>query len=381
MKPHRLFIGVLFGAQLAVSSALTQTLLLDETEIEAALSHGPWPPVQQTDPSNKVSGNMDAIALGEKLFASPALSAAGDISCASCHQSEKAFTDGLARAMAHTQLDRNTQSLLNVAQHRWFSWDGRSDNRWAQSLLPIPRADEMALDVTKLQTILASEDYAADYVALFGQSETISEEENLANVGKSLAAYIETLETGKTSFDRFRDALAEGDFDAASTYPENAQRGFQLFAGKGKCGFCHTGPLFSNGEFHDAGVPYFIEATRVDTGRFGGIEVLLKSPFTLDGAYNDDPAKAGAWKVNRLRRSHNEFGTFRVPSLREVESTAPYMHNGSLPTLEAVIDHYSNIDLERLHADGELILEPLNLNEQETADLVAFLKSLTASKD
>ena len=81
----------------------------------------------------------------------------------------------------------------------------------------------------------------------------------------------------------------------------------------------------------------------------------------------------------RLRRTHNEFGAFRVPSLREVERTAPYMHNGSLPTLQSVIDHYSNIDLERLHADGELILEPLDLNDQETEDLIAFLKSLTAT--
>lgn len=381
MNPRNLFIVTLFSVQLAVSSALTQTVLLDETEIEAALSHGPWPPAQQTDPSNRVSGNLNAIALGEELFSNPALSASGRISCASCHQPSKAFTDGLARAMAHTQLDRNTQSLLNVAQHRWFSWDGRSDNLWAQSLLPISRTDEMALDVRKLEIILATADYAAEYAGLFGKPERFSEEENLANVGKALAAYIETLQTGRTPFDRFRDALAAGDYSTASNYPENAQRGFQIFAGKGNCAFCHTGSLFSNGEFHDAGVPYFIEATRVDGGRFVGIEALLESPFTLDGAHTDDPEKTGAWKINRLRRSHNEFGTFRVPSLREVENTAPYMHNGSLPTLEAVVDHYSNIDLERLHADGELILEPLKLDDQETADLVAFLNSLTASEN
>lgn len=379
MKPRSVLITMLVGAQLTCSLALSQTLLLNETEIEAAISHGPWPPPQRRDPSNKMSGNSDAITLGEKLFASPVLSATGDMRCASCHQSDKAFTDGLERAEAHTQLDRNTQSLLNVAQHRWFGWGGRSDNLWAQSLLPISRSDEMALDVSRLETILKLENFAPDYVELFGSPELFSEEENLVNVGKAIAAYIETLQTGKTPFDHFRDALAQGDLMTASHYPQNAQRGFKIFAGKGKCSFCHTGPLFSNGEFHDAGVPYFVEATRVDSGRFGGIEALLDSPFTLEGTYSDDPEKTGAWKVARLRRTHNEFGTFRVPSLREVERTAPYMHNGSLPTLQSVIDHYSNIDLERLHADGELILEPLDLNDQETEDLIAFLKSLTAT--
>ena len=379
MKFCCVLIVVLACVQIHASSAFSQTLLLDETEIEAALLHGPWPPAHRRDASNKVSGNNDAIALGEKLFASTALSASGDISCANCHQAENSFTDGLARAVAHTQLDRNTQSLLNVAHQRWFSWDGRSDNLWTQSLLPIIRDDEMALDTSALGAVLTNEAFAPEYETVYGVPSKFSEEENLVNVGKALAAYIETLNTGETPFDQFRNALADGDLQNASSYPENAQRGFQIFAGKGKCGFCHTGPLFSNGEFHDAGVPYFIDATRVDSGRFGGIEALLESPFTLDGSCSDDPERKGAWKSNRLRRTHNEFGTFRVPSLREVQNTAPYMHNGSLATLEAVADHYSNIDLERLHADGELVLEPLRLSQQEKADLVAFLRSLSAT--
>ena len=371
-------IVVLFCTQLTATSAHAQSLLLDQSEQEAAMLHGPWPPTKKLDPSNRVSGNEAAIELGKALFGSTALSSSGELSCASCHQPRKAFTDGLARAIAHAELDRNTQSLWNVSNHRWFSWDGRNDNLWAQSLLPIPKADEMALAAGSLEAVLENESFASDYAKIFGPPSSQSEEENLVNVGKALAAYIETLNTGETPFDNFRDALAENDIEAASQYPETAQRGFQIFSGKGKCTFCHSGPLFSNGEFHDAGVPYFVEATRVDMGRHGGIEALLESPFTLDGDYTDDPDKQGAWKVNRLRRTHNDFGTFRVPSLREVEKTAPYMHNGSLPTLKSVVDHYSNIDLERLHADGELILEPLSLNDQETADLLAFLKSLTA---
>lgn len=359
---------------------LAQTLILSQDEIEAAIRHGPWPPEQKRDPSNRVSGNPSAIVLGEKLFSNKTLSASGNMSCATCHEPERAFTDGLQRAIGHTELDRNTQSLLNVSHHRWFSWDGRSDNLWAQSLLPIPKQSEMALNSDTLSSVLMHDTIRSEYTALFGNPTQVAPEENLVNIGKALAAYIETLDTAKTPFDTFRDALEKGDLRAAAAYPLEAQRGFQIFAGKGNCVFCHTGPMFSNGEFHDAGVPYFVGGDRVDLGRFGGIEALLASPFNLTGKYNDDTSKANAWKVERLRRTHDNFGTFRVPSLREVEHTAPYMHNGSLATLEDVVDHYSNIDLERLHADGELILQPLELNKQETADLVAFLKSLSEEK-
>jgi len=279
--------------------------------------------------------------------------------------------------MGHARGERNTQSLFNLKHQRWFGWDGSNDNLWAQSLRPIVRSDEMALEVADLHSVLSGEEFAVPYSSLFGSAPELSEEQNLVNVGKSLAAYVETLQSGKSPFDRFRDAIEAGDLAAAATYPETAQRGFRIFAGKGKCNFCHTGPLFSNGEFHDAGVPYFVAADRVDDGRHGGIKALRKSPFTLGGTYSDDLQKTGAWKTRQLVTSHNNFGTFRVPSLRNVELTPPYMHNGSLATLEDVVHHYSSIDLERLHADGELILQPLGLTQSESADLVAFLRSLT----
>ncbi len=133
----------------------------------------------------------------------------------------------------------------------------------------------------------------------------------------------------------------------------------------------------SRNEFHDAGVPYFLSETEVDDGRFGGLNFLLSSPYTLDGDWTDDPKKQGAWAVRNVRRSHSDFGTFRTPSLRGVAETAPYMHDGSLDDLDAVVRHYNEIDIERLHADGEAILSQLNLSEQEIADLVAFLMTLS----
>ncbi|MEO1495072.1 MAG: hypothetical protein AAFV19_23255, partial [Pseudomonadota bacterium] len=201
--------------------------------------------------------------------------------------------------------------------------------------------------------------------------------ETAVNVSKALAAYIETLTTGRTSFDRFRDAVARGDMEAAAEYPLAAHRGLQIFLGQGRCVFCHSGPAFTNGEFHDAGVPYFLDKGGVDPGRFQGIKLLKQSEFTLAGAYNDDPAKSGAWAVENVRFQHSNFGIFRVPTLRRTALTAPYMHDGSLPQLADVLEHYNNIDMERLHADGEAILQPLELDDKDISDLLTFLQTLS----
>ena len=158
--------------------------------------------------------------------------------------------------------------------------------------------------------------------------------------------------------------------------PAAAQRGLVLFLGRGKCGLCHSGPTFSNGEFHNAGVPYFVATGRVDSGRYGGLRNVLASPFTLAGEYSDDPQGTGAWVTRQVRPLHSDFGAFRVPGLRNVASTAPYMHDGSLATLTEVVQHYDEIDLERLHADGEAILAPLSLTDRDVSDLVSFLESL-----
>ncbi|MBO6918436.1 MAG: hypothetical protein JJ858_08405 [Rhizobiaceae bacterium] len=124
-------------------------------------------------------------------------------------------------------------------------------------------------------------------------------------------------------------------------------------------------------------MPYFITKTRVDEGRFGGLKAIKQNPYTLAGDFTDDPERTGAWAVNQVRFQHSDFGTFRVPGLRGATKTAPYMHNGSLKDLAAVVDHYDAINMERLHVDGEAILQPLGLNAQEKLDLIAFLESLS----
>ncbi|SFR39974.1 cytochrome-c peroxidase [Litoreibacter janthinus] len=359
----------------ATSSALAQVLLSGE-EIAMTLSHGPWPPAFEPDPSNRVSGLAAAIALGETLFFDPVLSRDRKMSCASCHDLEHGFAEPRARAIGNSLLDRNTPSVVNVRVHRWFGWAGDTDNLWAQSLTPILSSDEMGFDPADLKAALENSAISDRYVGVFGSISEQSADDVVVNISKALAAYQETLITGPTSFDRFRDALEAGDLASASQYPLSAQRGLQLFLGRGNCAFCHSGPAFTNGEFHDAGVPYFVTETRVDTGRYGGLQALSTSPFTLAGTFSDDPLKRGAWAIRQVRPQHSDFGTFRVPSLRGAANTAPYMHNGSLADLQAVVQHYNTIDLERLHADGEAILAPLGLSERESSDLIQFLNSL-----
>ncbi|MEP3196475.1 MAG: cytochrome c peroxidase [Lentilitoribacter sp.] len=359
------------------TSIVKAEILLNEDEIEQALLHGPWPPEFDVDPSNKVSGNLDAIKLGDALFADPILSKNGEMSCQSCHDPTTGFSDALPRAVGKKILDRNTPSLMNLRSHHWFGWTGGSDNIWAQSIDPILNADEMGHDRNSLKEAITSSSYLSAYDDLFGPIAQHDGNKVLVNISKALAAYQETLVTGQTSFDRFRNALEAGEFKAASKYPASAQRGLKLFLGRGNCAFCHSGPAFTNGEFHDAGVPYFISETRVDEGRYGGLKALKQSPYTLAGEFSDDPAKSGAWAVNQVRFQHSDFGTFRVTGLRGALHSAPYMHNGSLSDLAAVVDHYDMINMERLHVDGEAILQPLGLSDREKEDLVTFLKSLS----
>ncbi len=141
---------------------------------------------------------------------------------------------------------------------------------------------------------------------------------------------------------------------------------------------CHIGARFTSDEFDDVGVPYFTGPGQVDAGRFEGINQLKASPFNQQGRYNDAPAQASAWATAQVAQTHRTFGQFRVPSLRQLTSTAPYMHNGSLKTLRDVVDHYSNINLERIHSDAVPVLSPLKLSDQESEDLVLFLESLSA---
>jgi cytochrome c peroxidase len=340
-------------------------MVFNDDEKARILAHGPWPPKPRRDPSNRVSGKREAIALGERLFFEPRLSGTGSVLCATCHAPFRAFQDARARGFGLEDVDRNTPSLINVGLYRWYGWDGAHDSLWAQSVRPLLDPREMRATPAHVARTLRRY-FPSDYAKAFGRPVPADDEEAMIDIGKALAAYQETLVSGRTPFDDFRDALARNDADGMRRYPIAAQRGLAIFVGKGNCSTCHFGPHFSNGEFAAAGIPLAIGKGRVDGGRLEGIKKLKSDSYNLLGRFNDDATRANAVGTKHVELQQRNFGEFRVPGLRNVALTAPYMHNGSLATLRDVVKHYSELD-ER------------DLTARESADLVVFLQSLTDS--
>lgn len=370
----RLFLAALLA--LAAGSSAAQPLEFSDAEKRAILRHGPWPAPWSPDPTNRLSGDPRAIDLGERLFFEPRLSPSGKVLCATCHAPFRGWQDGRARAFGLAKADRNTQSLFDVRYQRWFGWDGAGDSLWAQSIRPILDAREMGGSPAQVAALVRGDaELSCRVEKLFGALPA-TDEALLAAVGKALASFQETLVSGRSPFDDFRDALSRNDSSSMRKYPEAAQRGLRIFVGRGNCSACHFGPAFTNGEFHDTGVPFFVRGG-VDPGRHGGIRKLQANAFNLLGVHSDDRGGASAVKTRQVAEEHRNFGEFKVPSLRNVAQTAPYMHNGSLASLADVVRHYSEISPDRLHADGESLLKPLRLSAGEAADLVAFLESLT----
>lgn len=277
----------------------------------------------------------EKIALGANLFADARLSGSGKRSCASCHLPERAFTDGRARALSLSgaPLRRNTPSLGDLAWGKHFFWDGRASSLEAQVQMPIEAADEMGGDwPTILSRLGGDADLAARFRVAFPEEPAVSQ----ANVLKALATYVRSLVSPTTRFDAWVDG------DAQALRPAEV-RGFRLFIGKGACVLCHVGWRFTDDRFHDIGL------TSKDAGRGavpGGTPGLM---------------------------------AFKTPSLRELAHTAPYMHDGSLATLEAVIRHYTGGFVRRpslaTNMNRELLLSP-----QQRSDLVAFLRALSSER-
>jgi cytochrome c peroxidase len=372
----RLLLAALWLA-LGITPAAAATEPSDAVVARAVLRHGPWPQPVVADPSNRASGHPAAIALGQRLFADARLSRDGALACVACHVPNGSYTDARERGVGRVPLARNTPSLWNVGLQRWFGWDGAQDSLWAQSVRPMVAAEELGADAAHVARLVRTDpELACLHRAAFGA--TRDDRRVLVDAGKALAAFQETLVSGRTPFDDYRDALARGDAQAAARYPAPARRGLALFVGRGNCSVCHFGAAFTNGEFHDVGVPFFAGRGQVDAGRYDGIAKLHANPLNLLGAYNDDRDGRAAVKTRHVERTQRTFGQFRTPGLRNVALTAPYMHNGRFATLRDVVRHYSELDPERVHSHGEAaLLRPLKLSDAESDDLVAFLESLT----
>jgi cytochrome c peroxidase len=323
-----------FSASLCAAIAAVAPPLHAQSPDAAA---APWRPMFQrpqeipAPPDNPMTPAK--IALGAKLFADPRLSGGGRKSCAACHRAERAFTDGRRRAegAAGRPLRRNTPALWNLAWSKHHFWDGRAPSLEAQARGPIEAPDEMAGDWPAIVSRLeADADMAMAFRTSFPEEPAISQ----ATITKALAAYVRSLVSPPTRF----DAWLAGDGHAL--HPAEV-RGFRLFTGKAGCVLCHNGWRFTDDRFHDIGLP------SIDPGR---------------GAV---PGGTPGQKA------------FKTPSLREAAHTAPYMHDGSLPTLEAVVAHYAGGFVARPSLAPN-VSRTLRLNPQERTDLVAFLRTLSS---
>ena len=386
-----LSLALAFPWQGEAQDPVGRLIEFSESEVRLILQHGPWPQPWVPDPSNRGSGKPEAIALGERLFFDVRLSSSGSVSCATCHVPERGWSDSRKLGVGLGEVDRNTPSVLNIRHSRWFGWDGANDTLWAQNIRPLLDTREMGLSEKKLADFIRNDrEYACRYSQAFEAPPPADDEAVLVGVGKALAAFQETLVSGRTAFDEFRDALERGDRGTASRYPESAQRGLRIFVGKGSCNLCHFGPNFTHGEFHEIGIPVFKKAGGVDWGRYEGIKRLRASRFNLLGPYNDDPKRADGISTKHVALLPQTFEQFKVPGLRNVAVTAPYMHNGHLATLPDVVRHYSEIDPLLLHVahvyfdplvpdavPTDTLLKPLKLTKQEIADVAAFLATLT----
>lgn len=268
----------------------------------------------------------EKIALGKQLFFDGRLSADNKVSCATCHDPAKGFSNGdqFATGVEGKKGGRNSPTVINSAFHTFQFWDGRAKTLEEQALGPIGNPIEMNM---KLEDVVAKlnkiEGYKQQFQKVFGTDVTSE------GIAKAIAAYERTLLSGDAPYDRFK----AGDKTALS---EAAQRGMKLFFGKANCSACHSGPNFTDNAFHNIGV------AGTDEGR----QVISKSL--------------------------GDKGAFKTPTLREIARTAPYMHDGSMKTLEEVVEHYNKGGNPNEQLDEEIYA--LNLTKEQIADIVTFMK-------
>jgi len=354
-----------------------------QAERQLIFSLSPLPP-PPPNPSNHWADHPQAAHFGQYLFYEPRLSANGQLSCASCHNPALGWSDARPLAQGLQSGNHNSPTLWNVAQQRWFFWDGRSDTLWSQALQPLENPLEMGMPRTELYALFGREaDLKQGYEALFGPLPSASPDNInrfFSNLGKALEAFQRQIQSAEAPFDSFASGLRNNQPEKQQALSLEAQQGLRLFLGRGQCILCHSGPQFSDGEFHNLGLPA-LNGQAPGPGRFAGIPVLQQNPMNSLGAYSDlpDPQHPWADKLRYVVQQADNQGEFKTPSLREVAQTGPYMHDGRFQSLEEVIAFYNTVGSEAA-ATGrrEDTLLPLELDAEEMAQLAAFLRSLSS---
>lgn len=279
----------------------------------------------------------EKIALGKQLYFDKRLSKDNTVSCASCHDPAQGWSNGeaVATGINGAQGGRSAPTIVNSGYQYFQFWDGRAQHVEGQALGPIQNPIEMGLTLEELEQKLNQiQGYVDQFQNVFGEKPTAD------GVAKAIGAFERTVLSGNAPYDRYQ----AGDKSALS---EAADRGRIVFFNKAQCSSCHSGPNFTDGGFHNIGVG--MEGSEPDLGRF---------------------------VVSQLE---GDKGSFKTPTLREIARTAPYMHDGSLKTLEEVVDYYNKGGVKNPQLDEQIF--PLNLTDQEKKDLVVFMKEALSSPD
>ncbi|MCA9144359.1 MAG: c-type cytochrome [Planctomycetaceae bacterium] len=277
------------------------------------------------------------IELGKQLYFDPRLSRDDTVSCASCHDPKKGWSNGdhFATGVRGQRGGRSAPTIINSGYSYFQFWDGRAIMLEGQALGPIQNPIEMDLTLEECVAKLnAIEGYRKQFQAVFGT------DVDSVGMAKAIASFERTVLSGNAPHDKFK----AGDEKALSAA---AQRGSKLFFGKANCSACHAGPNFSDFAFHNIGVG--MDKSEPDVGRFSETQML------------------------------GDRGSFKTPTLREIARTAPYMHDGSVKTLEDVVEYYDKGGFANPQLDEELF--PLKLTPEQKADLVTFLKEGLSSED
>ena len=330
MSRNRLFLASI------LCSAVTTLLLSQQTQAEEpyVLKIPAGLPKMDIPEDNPLTAAK--VELGKQLYFDPRLSRDNTVSCATCHDPEKGWSNGEAFATGiRGQVGgRSAPTIINSGYNYFQFWDGRALHVEGQALGPVQNPIEMDLTLPELVKKLNDiKGYREQFQKVFGTDAT---EDNIA---KAIGAFERTVLSGDAPYDRFK----AGDKGALS---EAAQRGMEVFFNAAQCSACHSGPNFTDGAFHNIGVS--IAKDEPDQGRFAQSKLL------------------------------GDTGSFKTPTLREIDRTAPYMHDGSLQTLEEVVEYYNKGGTPNPQLDEEIY--PLKLTDQQKADLVTFLKEGLASE-
>lgn len=349
-------------------------------------------------PSNRHAEDPAAAALGARLFDDASLSPHA-VSCRTCHDPARAFTDGVPRGRGVAEVRRNTPTLLGAAGTEWPFWDGRTDSLWAQALAPIEHPSEMGSSRLFVAHRIAGA-YRAEYEAIFGPLPPLEDATRfpaaggpgegeggaawaamteadrdavtrvLVNVGKAIEAHERTLSWSPGRL----DAYARGALDALS---EREREGLLLFFVVG-CVQCHSGPRLANDGFFAIDMPGVGEGVLGDQGRIEAFSLLSESEFRRGGVYGDSP-DADDPLATLTGFPERTRGAFRTPTLRALRDTAPYGHAGTFTTLQQVVEHYGRV--RRPHTPDPRVIGVLDrhligFEDSRAASLVAFLEAL-----